>query len=409
MDGGCQTRKEVPPPPQPQDESGNCDGGNEQEEDNDSDSDSGDSDSGNGSDSDEDEDSDSGSSNDGSDSDEDGESDSSGSGDSDTDSEDESQKSGNGKSESEESQKPDKPGNGVGSTDNGEQSQTLDDILSEAVDNLTDSNDLEDIAERVFGNGSGSALTNGITGTSLVPASASDFAFKRAMVKTLKKLVQDSEPGWNRQTPYGKLRVKRLHNDKPETWYDRYDPGFQEETSMEIVFCPDISGSMSSHSLELGKAIWAIQAAAKETDSSLTILPWHSHTEQWKARHIPGQIHVPDIGGNTKPEGAIMTAAQIVERSSKARKLVMFMTDGSWHSMSIDRPKQVSDLLTQRGDTDSILFLYQPTEGYRSSISLPSNVSSYFPYRVEIGDLMEMAKQLESFCKAVLQRRVWKP
>jgi hypothetical protein len=152
----------------------------------------------------------------------------------------------------------------------------------------------------------------------------------------LRRLKADHEPAWERETPDGKLNVKRFALEEDidfDKVFDRWQDGKQDATSIETVICLDTSGSMSSDAPLAFQSMWQVKRALDSLgDANTTVVCYDSDTRiLYRASdRTTSTIKTSPVGGGTNPVSAIAYANDVLARSDKPIKLLINITDGDW-------------------------------------------------------------------------------
>jgi Mg-chelatase subunit ChlD len=180
-------------------------------------------------------------------------------------------------------------------------------------------------------------------------------------------LKDASEPGWNRRTDSGRLKVSRVLNPHigPEGWFDRYQPGQMDSSELEMVLLLDVSGSMSGYTHSLSEATWAIRQSVDDLEGKCTVLTYCSgpHRVLSKPSDRPdGRMFSLTAWGGTDPKSALEEAYNILVESQMRNRLCVILTDGcwwepSWTASNKRTPNQMIEAINQAGITTVIALL----------------------------------------------------
>lgn len=166
----------------------------------------------------------------------------------------------------------------------------------------------------------------------------------------LRRLREQFEAGWNRGTDHGVLNMSRAMDMDydPDTLYDTWEEGHEEESGVEVVMLLDLSHSMMS-AVEYPPgaklpddrppriesacaAMWILKHALDKNDAVTSVLGFGTKTVKIYGRDDtvePGRYdlyHAPDYG--TNPTREIQEAKRILDASDKPNRLFIAITDG---------------------------------------------------------------------------------
>lgn len=223
----------------------------------------------------------------------------------------------------------------------------------------------------------------------------------RRFAKELQRLRDESEPGWLRETPSGKLNVKRaMAGCEPDVAFDRWDEG-DDGCDIEAVICIDRSGSMSyrSNDTKASVACWTIKRALEHIGAPVTVYAFDDQNEvaysrNEKADRLQYKFIYGD--GGTNPYTALLEAEQLLMSSRKKNKMLFIITDGEFHSNPND---EVIERIAKRGIlTSTILIMDEKTfDNHYGDKSIKD-----IAHKAEIFGRISHAGELLPFAKAVV-------
>lgn len=181
----------------------------------------------------------------------------------------------------------------------------------------------------------------------------------RRFAKELQRLRDLSEPGWIRETPTGKLNIKRaMAGCEPDTAFDRWDEG-DDGCDIEAVICIDRSGSMTyrNNDRNASVACWTIKRALEHIGSPVTVYAFDDQNEvaysrNEKADRLKYKFIYGD--GGTNPYTALIEAEQLLMSSRKKNKMLFIITDGEFHSTPND---EIIERIAKRGVLTSTILI----------------------------------------------------
>jgi hypothetical protein len=169
-----------------------------------------------------------------------------------------------------------------------------------------------------------------------VPVDPDYAMMSRKFAQSLQRIWIDTDPGWRRGMPDGRLNIRRAmdqqHHD-PDTVFDRWVAGESDATDLEVVVLPDRSGSMDGKLGRVSQAVWAIKKAIDSIGGKTTVYAYDTKVDTVYTsveRCKPNAAKRITDGGNTDPLSAIMSAGFLFEKSEATTKILITLTDGAW-------------------------------------------------------------------------------
>lgn len=277
----------------------------------------------------------------------------------------------------------------------------LDDVIFETLNNKDVVTDIK-AKQKVIVGGDGryddQSKRGKFDGTSVPQDAITNY---RRFAKELQRLRDDSEPGWIRETPSGKLNVKRaMAGCEPDSAFDRWDEG-DDGCDIEAVICVDRSGSMSfrSNDMKASVACWTIKRALEHIGAPVTVYAFDDHNEvaysrNEKAERLKYKFIYGD--GGTNPYTALLEAEQLLMSSRKKNKMLFVITDGEFNAQPND---DVIERIAKRGIlTSTVLIMDEKTfENHFGNKDIKE-----VAHRAEIFGRISNAGELLPFAKAVV-------
>jgi hypothetical protein len=164
----------------------------------------------------------------------------------------------------------------------------------------------------------------------------------------LRKLKDDSEPGWLRETPTGKLNVLRvMRGAEIDKAFDQWTEG-DDSTDIEAVILIDRSSSMCSgrNDQKASIACWTIKRALESIDCPVTVYAFDDKNETaYRKTDKAERTNYRFIFGNggTDPHDSLLLAERTFMMSQKANKMMFLITDGIFDSA------KNNDIITRLG------------------------------------------------------------
>lgn len=213
-------------------------------------------------------------------------------------------------------------------------------------------------------------LPLGYPGSMEAPASA--VAVMRRTANVFRQLVLEEDPGTLTHQSFGKVNMRRaMHGTDYDTAFDRWAPGQQDSTDMEVVILVDQSNSMKGLELSVSSALWSIQRAIESvsTTSTVTAIGFGSRNEYLAPRGkrvSRNRMHMVHARGTaTQPYRALEEAEYIFATSRHTKGVLLILTDGVWHDSGAGesngwltlRCDEVIHRLNAAGITTALAFL----------------------------------------------------
>ena len=167
----------------------------------------------------------------------------------------------------------------------------------------------------------------------------------------LRKLKEDSEPAWLRETPTGKLNVLRvMRGTEIDKAFDQWTEG-DDSTDIEAVILIDRSSSMSSdrNDRKASIACWTIKRALESIDCSVTVYAFDDKNEiAYRKQDKAERTKYKFIYGNggTNPYDSLLLAEKTFMMSTRPNKMMFLITDGVFNHEKND---EVITRIAKRG------------------------------------------------------------
>lgn len=181
----------------------------------------------------------------------------------------------------------------------------------------------------------------------------------RAFNKELLKVWADSDPGWNRRFPSGRLNVGRaMRGGDLDTLFDVWDEGKTAATDIDMVILVDYSISMSSLMDTTSQALWAIKRAVEQVGGEVTVLGFNEEATTMYTRNdkAPADSYRKFSAQDyTNPKKALAEAYTLMMHSRAHHKIVLILTDGAWSDY--DENNEIIDVLNAQGCITALGYL----------------------------------------------------
>jgi hypothetical protein len=168
-----------------------------------------------------------------------------------------------------------------------------------------------------------------------VPTEA--YAVMRQTANVFRQLVLEEDPGTVTHQSFGKVSMKRaMHGVDFDTVFDRWAPGQQDSTDMEVVILVDQSVSMKGTQHRSSQALWAIQRAIESvsTSSTVSVIGFGAYNvylaQRGKRINRTHMLRVRAGDSATEPIGALQEAEYIFATSRHSKGILLIFTDGVW-------------------------------------------------------------------------------
>ena len=192
--------------------------------------------------------------------------------------------------------------------------------------------------------------------TTVPPEAMLDY---RKFANELRKLKDEAEPGWERETVSGKLNVLRvMRGAEIDKAFDRWTDG-DDSTDIEAVILVDRSGSMSSdrNDKKASIACWTIKRALESIDCPVTVYAFDDKNEVAYTKHTKAErTKYKFIFGNggTDPHTSLLQAEKNFMMSQRANKMMFIITDGVFDS---NKNNDVIKRLSKRGVLTTLVLI----------------------------------------------------
>ena len=158
----------------------------------------------------------------------------------------------------------------------------------------------------------------------------------REVEDAMRDIVDAAEARHLKGVDHGKVNVRRYVTAQrfdADSMFDRFEPGQEDEVSIEVVILLDRSGSMDGGRLKAASAaVWAVQRAVESANGECTVLSYDTQHRiiQNKGDRAPNVIQQARAGGGTNPTTALVEAYRILRESEAGNRILLSVTDGDW-------------------------------------------------------------------------------
>jgi hypothetical protein len=163
----------------------------------------------------------------------------------------------------------------------------------------------------------------------------------------LRRLAEDCEPGWEYETPAGRLNVRRVMRgcDVKEA-FDRWSEG-NEGADLEVFIGVDASGSMNRGigknayswdsargSQAADETLWILASALKGMGADVTATAFgsESYTVYSRDDKVGKAVLNVNHSGGTDALPVLEEAERLFRASTRKNRLLIMVTDGDWSS-----------------------------------------------------------------------------
>ena len=224
----------------------------------------------------------------------------------------------------------------------------------------------------------------------LVTPSPTSLSLKAQIERYFRQLRIDLEQDWLRGRKSGSLDVNNLMKSRQvpsSKVFKKWKPSDEDSASAECVILLDMSGSMDSVARPTSEVMWILKQVLDKVQVRTTVLGFANQCYvlyQPNQKADRGQVPVFATGGGTSPKHAIKQAIKLLQKSDKANKFVIALTDGSWEND--DDEFKLTKQLVDMVDSSNLLYygsyhwlersLKQAKEKseYQNSFTLFSNI-----------------------------------
>jgi len=283
----------------------------------------------------------------------------------------------------------------------------LSDLLADAIEEVLSRKDvIQDVKVKqkviIGGDGKHEDVTKPgkFDDTSVPPEAIIAF---RKFATELKRLREDSDPAWERETPTGKINIQRvIRGTEFDKSYDRWDEG-NDGADVEAVILVDRSGSMSSGQNDriASIACWIIKRALEEIDAPVTVYAFDDKAEMaYKRTEKAQRTKYKFIYGNggTQPYPTLLAAEQLLMSSRKKNKMLFIVTDGVFDN---ERNDDVISRISKRGILTAMTLIMSD----RDNLYYANNANMQegnLRHKAEVYARIGSSKDLLPFAKSVV-------
>lgn len=236
--------------------------------------------------------------------------------------------------------------------------------------------------------------------TSFWPPTSKHRQTVHKVVEVIKTLCTDLEPSWVGEQTSGRPDFRRTMGPNGGQRLDifrRWEPGNEEAASIEVVLLVDQSDSMLPMRSDLAETCWIIAQAMRRLNIALTIYGYSTRATMLLQAHerVPDDsIPYVATGGGTDPYYALKSAADVLQRSKAANRILISVTDGMWLG-DVTRSESIVAMLDRQGINTLLL-------------GLVGAVSSYGPHAhrhaADISQPQEIVTALKALVVSILRR-----
>ena len=250
------------------------------------------------------------------------------------------------------------------------------DEIREALDRLLEDEAFQDELAEAIG-----AIKSAMDSTAMVadgvfayhtmaPVSAESQLASRKMARTLRDLRVELEETHNRRQEAGAIdTVRYLTRNAWETdFFQTYEPGAIEDTSIEAVIMVDLSGSMAGVMHMLSESLWTAKRALEEVDARVTVLGYSGTCYllmQPDEKASPNSMKLFGHKSTTNPTDALMEAHRLLDGSDRSIKMLLSQTDGAWQG---NQNKQNDIVKSLRAMDVTTVMMHLYTGGWANDI-----------------------------------------
>ena len=237
----------------------------------------------------------------------------------------------------------------------------LTDVLTDVMADASLIGELTKTRKMLTGNGNRfNGVLGDVRGDKLESASAGARAQAKAFRRELSRMSEDADPGFDKFRDSGRLNVGRaIRGDGLDTLFDQWSEGKTDASSLEVVVILDRSGSMGGAMSTACEAAWTIKYAIDGLggDARCSVITFADNTEYLYRPNDQSQAmfrSVRTLGGTTV-RFACQEALYIFNKSTRAKKIFISVSDGSWDDRNKATP--FIERMKRGGVTTAALFL----------------------------------------------------
>lgn len=230
----------------------------------------------------------------------------------------------------------------------------------------------------------------------------------RTFANELRKLKDDSEPAWERETVAGKLNMPRvMRGCGVDKAFDSWSTG-DDSTNIEAVILIDRSSSMSSgaNDRKASVACWTVKRALESIDCSVTVYAFDDKNEiAYRKQDKAGRTAYKFIHGQggTDPYESLLLSEKTFMMSTRPNKMLFLITDGQFDSK---QNNPIIERLAKRGVL-TVMVLIMDEQSYldavaRDKVAQTPRDKNDFSHGAELFSRVNGGKDLLQLAKAVV-------
>lgn len=237
-----------------------------------------------------------------------------------------------------------------------------------------------------------------------------DIVTSRKIENEFRQLITQADPGWESDHSDGRINIGRaMNSDDLESVWDRWEPGHNDVNDLEVVLLIDTSGSMKGRIEDVSRFTWAVKRALDSIDASTTVLTYDSDVEVLftaDQKAIRNEYTSMKAKGGTSVSDALTTAKRVLDVSKRTHKIIITMTDGSWHD-SFESEKIIRQL-NKGGCHTALAYLsgYKMEEERKKAYTSSQQINHCCQTTAVVADGKELAEFASKVVKNVMKETI---
>lgn len=237
-----------------------------------------------------------------------------------------------------------------------------------------------------------------------------DILTSRKIENEFRQLITQADPGWESDHSDGRINIGRaMNSDDLESVWDRWEPGHNDVNDLEVVLLIDTSASMSGNIEDVSRFTWAVKRALDSIDASTTVLTYSFEVEVLftaDQKATRNEYTAMKAKGGTSVSDALTTAKRVLDVSKRTHKIIITMTDGSWHD-SFESEKIINQL-NKNGCHTALAYLsgYKMEEERKKAYTSSRQINHCCQTATVVADGKELAEFASNVVKNVMKETI---
>lgn len=169
-----------------------------------------------------------------------------------------------------------------------------------------------------------------------------------SIAQYLQELRHLLAPTWQRRQPTGRINVRQYYDASPGNLdvFDTWNPGREEDASLETCILVDMSSSMSPYMKEVSELLWLTKRSMDLVDIPTTVIGFDTQCFKLYGREekvASSKLKLFREMGGTDPTEAFKEARKVLLSSPAKHRLLITITDGEWSYIQ-ENSQQVKEM-----------------------------------------------------------------